>query len=454
MKLTIFPADKGDCLLLEASDGTSMLIDGGMPNAYRTHVRPFWGDRAASVLDLVYVSHIDQDHIGGVLQLMNDVVAWRVHDHRRSRGEADPPPGFPRPPEIRRLWHNSFHAQVGDNAGAIESMLAAAAAHLTNSRVPTLRNLAMEYRNLAVSIPEAIRLSRRASPEQLAIPLNQEFGGLLAFVRGGQPPIDLGDRFRVRVIGPSEAALEALRVEWNRWLRTHRQALTNLEAEEEELEDRLAAAGRPVDDKEIGNRKKVTAPNLASLMLYVEVDGHTLLLTGDGHHEDIVAGLRQESLLSPSGHLHVDVLKVQHHGSEHNISREFLRHITASHYVFCGNGKHENPDERVVQLLLESRLGTASQRSDNEAAKGRFTIWFNSSSSQDGAAAAHMARLEHLVEQWRAGPEGRRLHAEFLGEGRQSLELPPAVAPERRARRLRASAGRSPVRRAGASPHA
>jgi beta-lactamase superfamily II metal-dependent hydrolase len=428
MKLTIFPADKGDCLLLQSSDGIAVLIDGGMPDAYRANVRPFWDGDAPKVLNLVCVSHIDQDHIGGVLELMNDVVAWRVHDHRREAGETETPPDFPRPPAIERLWHNSFHAQVGENAGAIESMLAAAAAHLTNSRAPVLRNLATEYRSIAVSIPEAIRLSRRVSPEQLAIPLNGEFGGLLAFVRDSQAPITFSDRFCVRVIGPFEADLDELRNEWNRWLRTNRQALSNLEAQEEDLEDQLAAAGRPVDEGQIGNRNKVTAPNLASLMLYAEVDGHSLLLTGDGHYEDILAGLKHERLLANDGHLHVNVLKVQHHGSEHNISRDFLRRITADHYVFCGNGKHENPDERVVQLLMESRLGTPEQRTTNEEAGGPFTVWFNSSSSQEGAIAAHMVKLEQLVKEWQGEREADRLHVEFLTEGRQSIELPAALA--------------------------
>jgi beta-lactamase superfamily II metal-dependent hydrolase len=55
--------------------------------------------------------------------------------------------------------------------------------------------------------------------------------------------------------------------------------------------------------------------------------------------------------------LHVDVLKVQHHVAEFNIDEEFCRRITARHYVFCGNGEHENPDLDVVDAILNSRLG-------------------------------------------------------------------------------------------------
>ena len=53
--------------------------------------------------------------------------------------------------------------------------------------------------------------------------------------------------------------------------------------------------------KKLGRRKKVTAPNLASLMFLVEEGGKTLLLTGDGHHEDILKGLQHHGKLEAHG---------------------------------------------------------------------------------------------------------------------------------------------------------
>ena len=64
-----------------------------------------------------------------------------------------------------------------------------------------------------------------------------------------------------------------------------------------------------------------------------------MLLTGDGHFADILKGLEHNGLLKEGKGLHVDVLKVQHHGSEHNFKREFAKRITADHYVICGNGR-------------------------------------------------------------------------------------------------------------------
>lgn len=79
--------------------------------------------------------------------------------------------------------------------------------------------------------------------------------------------------------------------------------------------------------------------------------------------------------------MHVNVLKVQHHGSEHNINEEFVSKITADHYVFCGNGEHENPDLRVIKLIIDSRLENVPFKAHHPLASKPFNLWFNSSES-------------------------------------------------------------------------
>src|SRR5262245_59691674 len=106
MKMTMLPSEKGDCLLIEAG-GVAILADGGMPASYAEDVRPFLADWAAAggEIDLVYVSHVDQDHIGGVLQLLEDMVQWRVHKHKLAKGQATTKPKFGEPPAVNRIWH-------------------------------------------------------------------------------------------------------------------------------------------------------------------------------------------------------------------------------------------------------------------------------------------------------------------------------------------------------------
>ena len=86
--------------------------------------------------------------------------------------------------------------------------------------------MAAAYRNIANSIPEAIKVSRRIAADQLNIPLNGEFGNLLAMVRDDTNPIRLkaGSKMSIRVLGQFEKDLEILRDYWNAWLKVAKNA--------------------------------------------------------------------------------------------------------------------------------------------------------------------------------------------------------------------------------------
>jgi beta-lactamase superfamily II metal-dependent hydrolase len=425
MRLKVFQSDKGDCLLLTSNDGKRMLADGGMRSSYREHVAPAMGQlqHAREQLDLLYVSHIDRDHISGVLQLLDDLLEWRIYDFQQKSGnEKFPQPKQPRPPDPLRLWHNAFHDQVGKNVGEIEQMLAASASVLEASLAKTLLAEAQSQRELATSVPEGLELSRRASPEQLNIPVNKEFGGELILVHkdGKRNTVKLGS-LRLTVIGPFENELKQLRKEWNTWLRDHGKALDDLRRQMSEDAERLEAgevqrfrAALALRAGELGDISKVTAPNLASLMLLVEEDAKTVLMTGDGHADHITAGLKAAGRLDDGG-IHVDVLKVQHHGAEYNITPDFCKQVTADDYVFCGNGGHDNPDLRAVETIIDSRLGPPARRSENPGAERAFKLWFNSSLKVPGEKRnqSHMREVEKLVAA-RAKKSKGRLRYSFL----------------------------------------
>ena len=417
MKITLLPSEKGDCLLIE-SDDVAILADGGMPGSYAAEVRPFLGRFATAgrELDLVYVSHVDQDHIAGVLQLLEDMVQWRVHKHKVANNRPSTKPKFDEPPAVKRIWHNSFKALARDNTGEIGTMLASRANSLSSSSNPAAIKLAAAYNNIANSIPEAIKVSRRIAADQLNIPLNGEFNHLLAMVRGKNAiKLKPGSNLSIRVIGPFEKDLEILRDYWNAWLKhvDNANAMRDLKEWLERNRAGLPAGtlGLSIDD-EIGRRSKVTEPNLASLMLLLEESKPggvaRAIMTGDGHHKDVLAGLKHHDLLPDGQGLHVDLLKIQHHGSEHNLDRDFVKRITADHYVICANGKDENPDLRVIEVLLKSRLGDRDEISSNPEADQPFTVWLNCSSQylkkqikakeQAGKATKDLEKsLEHFL---------------------------------------------------------
>jgi hypothetical protein len=438
MKLTIFQAAEGDCLLVTGRDGKNMLVDGGMIGSYRNHVAPTLGALRAQgrKLDLVYVSHIDEDHIAGVLRLVEDLVDWRVHDFKIAHGQpGHPAPRSVRPPEIAGIWHNSFHAQVGDNAGPIESALAATASVLSGADDPTLREAAEEHRALATSTTQALKLSRRIGDQQLKIPLNREFNGKLMMVRNGMPKLISFGAIKVRVLGPRAADLAILRDDWNEWLNTTQgqKAVVDLEAASREDESIIGqavpnlstafarnAASLAAALRKVGERGEVTPPNLASLMVLLSEGGSTVLLTGDGHWEDILKGLKHHRLLGAAG-LHVNALKAPHHGALANFHPDFCRQVIADHYIFCGNGSHDNPELDVIRMVVNSRIGSKAARSVHPKTDDPFTLWFNSS-SKVSAVPAHMKKVETLAKNFAKKFPGK-ITAQFLGKSQFELTV-------------------------------
>lgn len=436
MKLTIFQSSHGDCLLLTGKGGKNILIDGGLSDSYIKYVGPELGKMRdqGQKLDIVYISHIDKDHIEGVLQMLDDEVDWRVYEYHESSdyGNRDwEEPSYERPPEIGGIWHNAFYDQVGDNEGEIKEMLAASSGFLFAGD-KKYKKLANHYMNLVTGVSDAIQVSNRIGPRQLDIPLNKEFDHKLALVRDDSTPIKLG-KMNIYVIGPFEKNLERLRKKWDEWLRKHKgevQKLRRKAIEDEESltqEDRniLMDIGLKKDDK-LGKRGSVSAANLASLMLLVEEDDKTILLAGDGHSNEILEGLEYYDKLNDLGGIHVNVLKVPHHGSEYNVKDKFAKLVTADHYVFCSDGDNANPDTRVVDLFVNSRIGDDELRSENPEVDKSFCFWFNTTSNsediKDKDDRDHMELLEHIMEEHKQN-SGGKLDYTFFDDIKKVIEI-------------------------------
>lgn len=440
MRLKIFQSDGGDCLLLEGSSGRTMLCDGGMRKSFATFVRPELAKLRAQgrTLDLIYVSHIDNDHITGVLQLLEDEVEWRVYDFHVKNGDTVKKPKVPRPPEIGGILHNAFRDMVSKNPKELENQLVASAPVLYATAIKDLITAADHMQGIAAGIPDALKVSGLVKKEALNIPVNRPPGveepSRLLFA--GQP----GDQFelgsmRFTLLGPTEEELTQLRKGWNNWLRDPKNK-DNLRKIREELKRRIEEFSNGIlttspydlhDWNGIPPFKGVTAPNVASLMFLVEEDGHTLLLTGDGQQDLILAGLERTGNLD-DGFLHVDVLKVQHHGSESNMDENFAQRVSADHYVFCGNGSHTNPDRKVIRQIFASRMSDdpSIRAKAPEAQDNEFHFWFSTSldvADETTEAGQNFRESVELVEEL-AAQSGGRLHLHFNDQAAIELNVP------------------------------
>jgi hypothetical protein len=329
LHLVAIQARHGDCLVLEHRRGSHVrryLIDGGPEDTYRDHLEPYLRAVAAAGGDLeaVVLSHVHNDHVVGLLDLLAEV------RRRRDTGEA-PLIG------IGGVWHNSFSmvpAEHDDGAGddgtelgpRVAQVLAAARATATASGIGAPRAAAA-----IEGYAEGGALRREATA--LGLPLNAPFpsGEILADTA---PVID-ADGLRLRFVGPSRKTLDDLREEWEAWLRDHGTDVLDGDPQAAAVADR-------------------SVPNLSSVSMLVTLGRRSALLTGDGLGKDLLRNLEALGIVAPGGTLHVDVLKLPHHGSNRNVDRRFLERVTADRYVVSADGRDGNPDLEALVWIAET----------------------------------------------------------------------------------------------------
>ncbi|HEX8127316.1 MAG TPA: MBL fold metallo-hydrolase [Allosphingosinicella sp.] len=329
--LEAVPARYGDCLLLhygsEDEPGLA-LIDGGPDQVWK----PFLEKRLAGLrdrrgedfrIDLLMVSHIDDDHVVGIVELTAD---WRS---AKTAGERWPYP-------VKQAWFNSFERiSNARNLGAVTASVTASTGAATLGDVdldrPEIRNSnkdeALAGIKVLASVANASNL--RKDLKALGVPINRGFDGdLVRPGAGPSVPFKLGPELTLHVAAPLPRQLERLQAKFARDLAP---------------EDALAAY------------TDGSVPNLSSIAALARFKGKTILLTGDARGDYLIEGLKAEGLLAEGGTLHVDILKMPHHGSDRNVDPAFFETVTADHYVVSADGTFGNPDRPTLEMLIERR---------------------------------------------------------------------------------------------------
>lgn len=317
-RLHIIQAEFGDCLILEFGTNSLsryILVDGGPNYVYNNHLRNELQaiDAKGGKLELVVLSHVDNDHIIGLLDLMAELFEQRTNNTKEIIS-------------IEALWHNTFDQTIG-HGNDIEARLKTAIAS-SDSASQSLTSAGMAIQGIG----EGRSFYRRA--KQLNIPINPGFANDLICVDYALEPIEMSD-LKLYVVGPTQKNLDELEHEWQDWLDKHADDI---------------ASGDPM----LAEKADQSIPNLSSIMLLARIDGKSILLTGDGRSDHLLQGLEQAGLTDDKGCLHVDVYKFPHHGSDRNVTREFFYKVTADQYVVSANGKYGNPDLATLIWAIEA----------------------------------------------------------------------------------------------------
>lgn len=331
--LEVLQAKFGDALILHFGDDDNhrlMVIDGGPAGVYKNHLKPRlleWKDELSPgkplPLSMVMVSHMDDDHVNGIVALTNDMLAIK-------QDQKTPP--F----KLGNFWFNTFDDIINNLQ---IPKLAAVASAASVADVNKLPGLSKKVERSIAAVIASTNQGRdlRDNAKALSARVNKGFpkkNGEPGFVRGDK---DMGaidwDGLAITVVHPNQQRLEEYQKKWD----------ADLKLALEKGDDSIIIAALADRDK--------SPFNLASIVCLIELDGKTILLSGDSRSDDLLKGLEENGLLDDKGRLHVNIFKIPHHGSVRNANDDVYKKVTADHYVISADGKHDNPDKGLLDLL-------------------------------------------------------------------------------------------------------
>ena len=304
-------AKHGDALLLHYGTEAAprlAVIDGGPGGVYAAALKPRLmqlrderelDDAVPLQIDLMMVSHLDADHITGILELMR---ALRDLKDRRK----------PLPWKIERFWHNAFDDLTANDEPAVA---------------------AVEGSSLLASVGQGREL--RDLVKFFDLDRNKPFNSIVKYPHAKNPVSLPG--LELTVIGPDEKNLRVLQEDWNKKVK----ALLK-------KKDKASKA-------EVAAYVDRSVYNLSSIVVLAKAEGKTMLLTGDARGDYTLKALRAAGLLDEGQPLQVDLLKLPHHGSDRNVDQDYFDNLQAKHYVISADGKYTNPDIATLEMIAKSR---------------------------------------------------------------------------------------------------
>lgn len=341
LQVTMLPAKEGDCLLISYGDEEKkyILIDAGRAWTYNNALKTYLADNNIKTLELLVVTHVDRDHIDGMLKLVNDAALDL---------------------EVKDVWFNTWDHLNGD------------AIQLPQDDDETEEFGAKMGEELSTGI--IIK----------GWPWNNFFQGRAIELDNIPQDGDIiVDDVKLTLLSPDRDKLQALVPVW-----------------EDECEEAGIAPGSSVedyviDDDEIEEFGAINIDTLAdeafsndhskangsSIAFILEYKNRRILLSGDAHADMLVASLK--GLGASSDHpIELDAFKVPHHGSKYNISRDLLDLIKCDHYLISTNGNYfKHPEDVAMARLI--KYGTASSTLNFNYKTDYNRVWENSDWMRD-----------------------------------------------------------------------
>ncbi len=315
LSLRMLPARQGDALWIEWGKDPvrRMLVDMGTPQTGRAlRQRLLALPEAQRRIELLVISHVDEDHVGGTLSALID---------------ADPIPGL----ELADVWFNGWpHLQMA--ATGLESY------------GPVQGEIFGRW------------LESRA--------WNQAFAGKAVAADAAGPLLEssLPGGLKLTVLGPPRQRLHAFKDAWAEAVaEAVRKGRLPPQPETSGLESYGPAKAPRLDDRDDLKALAETAvapdnspANGSSIALLLEYEGERVLLGADAWGPDLLAALVRLGHGQP---LALSAFKLPHHGSAANISRELVEAVDCPLWLFSTDGtRFRHPDAvAIARVICHSR---------------------------------------------------------------------------------------------------
>lgn len=320
LELTMLPARQGDALWIRWGDTHGryqLLVDMGTEDsgeAVRKRLEAL--DESQREFELLVVTHVDGDHIGGVLSCL---------------AEADLIPGL----AFKDVWFNGWVHLEGGQTNAS-----------SGGREPSA---GLESFGPAQG--------ERFTKWLIRQPWNRAFDGKQVARQPNSSPIKvtLADGLALTVLGPTPDRLRALIPKWRdeveaalekgklRDVSPGLEPLGSKRPPDLEFPDDLQALAESYGGRD------ASESNGSSISLLLEYKGRRIILAGDAFADDVAAGLAK--VAQPG--LEVDAFKLPHHGSKNNVTKALIEAVSCPRWLFSTDGtQFSHPDAAAVARTI------------------------------------------------------------------------------------------------------
>lgn len=344
LKLKLLPAEYGDCIWMELTgeQNINIMIDGGTTKTYKKFIAQEINNikEHGQKIDLVICTHMDYDHIGGLVQLFKSTESQ----------------------SIGSVWYNGFLQMIDSKYYTqAENRFSAR----DNKILDDIINKGTRYDGeQEIGINEGMALGTLLEEKKISI--NTVADGKAISAETIKETIKITEDVTITVIGPSIERIQDLENYWKREMisRNYTFRVANkiklMEAFEYQLEaiklfyaeERTKVSGQEELEKYIGdlNETDNSVTNGSSISFIMHYKNEKYLFLGDAIIDDVLLK-RIESVVGYE--YRFSAIKLPHHGSRYNITREFIeRYKAKEYYCLTNTERFGHPDLEVLATII------------------------------------------------------------------------------------------------------